>query len=160
VTGAGVADEQALRAWARLQHAHAGLARSFNGHLQRAHGLTVTDFDALHQLMRAEAGRMRRTDLAGAVGLTPSGVCRLLAGLEQAGLVRSADSASDARVSYACITPAGRQAFAAAAADHVAGLRALFAERFDADELAALVHLLGRLPGAASGERARVAVSA
>jgi DNA-binding MarR family transcriptional regulator len=156
----GIEREQALRAWARLLRSHAALTRAFNAHLQSGHGLTVSDFEVLHQLSRAAGGRMRRIDLAEAVSLTPSGVTRLLAGLQRAGLVTRAGSESDARVCYACITAAGRSLFAAAAADHVGVLRAIFGERFDAEELATFAELLGRLPGATDGVRERVGVRA
>jgi DNA-binding MarR family transcriptional regulator len=140
--------ELAVRAWARFLRAHAALTRAFNAQLQAAHGLTVSDFEVLHQLVRAPEGCMRRSDLAEAISLTPSGITRLLEGLERTDLVRKGDSPSDGRVIYACITPAGRELFTTAAAGHVTALRALFAERYDEEELALLVELLGRLPGA------------
>ena len=89
------------RAWVALLHAHTALTRAFNADLQAAHGLTVTDFEVLRHLEGADGGRMRRVDLAQAVGLTPSGITRLLDGLERAGLVRKAECSSDARVTSA-----------------------------------------------------------
>jgi DNA-binding MarR family transcriptional regulator len=91
---------------------------------------------------------MRRVDLAPAVGLTPSGITRLLDGLEAAGLVCKEHCATDARVTYAAITDEGRQALAGAAATHLAALEALFGELYTAEEVTALADLLGRLPGA------------
>jgi DNA-binding MarR family transcriptional regulator len=82
------------------------------------------------------------------VGLTPSGITRLLDGLESAGLVRKENCASDARVTYATITPEGRRALADAAATHLKALEALFGELYAPEEVDALVELLGRLPGA------------
>jgi DNA-binding MarR family transcriptional regulator len=128
--------------------AHAAMTRSFNAHLQSASGMTVTDFEVLRRLAEEEGGRMRRVDLAPAVGLTPSGITRLLDGLQTAGLVCKESCASDARVTYATITPAGRQALAAAAETHLATLEALFGELFTPEEVQALIDLLGRLPGA------------
>ena len=92
---------------------------------------------------------MRRIDLANELLLTASGVTRLLDGLERAGYVRKASCASDARVTYAELTAAGRERFEDASRAHVAAIRKLFEERFDEEELGTLGRLLGRLPGAA-----------
>jgi DNA-binding MarR family transcriptional regulator len=138
----------AVDAWVRLMGAHSAMTRSFNAHLQARAGMTVTDFEVLRRLSEEEGGRMRRVDLAPVVGLTPSGITRLLDGLEAGGLVCKEHCASDARVTYATITPAGRTALADAAATHLASLEALFGELFTHEETTALVDLLGRLPGA------------
>ena len=73
-------------------------------------------------------------------------ITRLLDGLERCQLVRKASCAADARVTYAEITDAGRARLTEARASHLAGVRTLFAERYDDDELITLVSLLGRLP--------------
>lgn len=131
--------------------AHAQMTRSFNAELQAASGLTVMDFEVLRRIGAAEDGAMRRVDLAAAVGLTPSGITRLLDGLERCEIVRKRQCATDARVTYAEITPKGREVLAEAAAVHVAGLAAVFAERYSPEEMETLVELLGRLPGAQEG---------
>lgn len=127
--------------------AHAAMTRAFNADLQACCGLTVTDFETLRRLADAPEGLMRRVDLAQAVGLTASGITRLLDGLQNAGLVRKESCASDARVTYAAITEEGRAALRRAARTHVAALVALFGERFSTEETDRLVELLGRLPG-------------
>ena len=124
------------------------MQRAFNQELQAAGGITVTDFEVLRRLAEAEGGGMRRIDLAHAVGITASGMTRLLDGLECSGLVMKADCTEDHRVTYAVITDTGRRVLGSAARTHLTSLRALFAERFTEDELAQLVGLLGRLPGA------------
>ena len=89
---------------------------------------------------------MRRVDLASALGLTPSGVTRLLEGLQREGLVDKRSCPQDARVSYAALTDAGAERLERASCSHVGSVRALFEERYTADELEALAGLLGRLP--------------
>ena len=111
------------------------------------HGLTINDYEALLHLSHAEEGRMRRVDLAERLLLTPSGVTRLLDGLEEAGLVDKDACASDRRVTYAVLTPAGRKRLNEASDSHVAGVRTLFEERFTGEELEQLAELLARLPG-------------
>lgn len=128
--------------------AHAAMTRAFNADLQASSAMTVTDFEALRRLAAAEGGRMRRVDLAPLVGLTASGLTRLLDGLEAAGLVCKQSCAADARVTYAVITDAGRERLRSAAEHHLESLAAIFAERFTPQEVEQLVRLLGRLPGA------------
>lgn len=140
--------ERAGRAWVALLHAHTALTRAFNADLQATHGLTVTDFEVLRHLAGEEDGQMRRVDLAQRIGLTPSGITRLLDGLQRAGLVAKAACPSDGRVTYAQITPEGRDTLSCAADTHLAAIDALFAERFTPDEAEQLAELLERLPRA------------
>ena len=136
-------------AWARLRRGHAAATRELSAQLVAEHGLTVNDYGALLALSRAEGDRMRRVDLAEELLLTASGITRLLEGLERAGLVERAECASDRRVAYAVLTPAGREKLEAASDSHLAGIRRLFEERFTADEIEQLTALLSRLPEAA-----------
>ena len=136
----------ALEAWFRLLKSHSAARRRLEAELQADHGLTATDYEALQLLADADEGSLRRVDLAGALALTPSGVTRLLEGLERDGLVRKHACRSDARVTYAVITDAGRERLASAGCSHVRAVRALFEERFSPDELGTLAELLGRLP--------------
>jgi DNA-binding MarR family transcriptional regulator len=136
-------------AWARLLRGHAAATRELSARLVAEHGLTINDYGALLCLSRAEEGRMRRVDLAEELLLTASGITRLLEGLERAGFVRRAECASDRRVTFAVLTAAGREKLAEASDSHVADVRALFEERFTADEIDQLTHLLARLPEAA-----------
>jgi DNA-binding MarR family transcriptional regulator len=70
--------------------------------------LTLNDFECLLVLSRAEDSRMKRVELARRLILTPSGITRLLEGLEQEGLVRRTTCPTDLRVAYAELTPEGR----------------------------------------------------
>ena len=142
-----------LDVWARLLRAHATLTREFNASLQAEHGLTVTDYEALLRLHHAEGHRLRRVDLAERIGLTASGITRLLAGLEAAGLVDRKACASDSRVQYAVLTPAGHERLRCASEAHTAAVASAFEGRFEDGELELLARLLSRLPGGnASGE--------
>src|SRR5437588_5834573 len=137
----------AREAWFGLLRGHATARRSLNAGLQTEHGLTVTEFEALLLLSRAESRSLRRVDLADGLQLTASGVTRLLDGLEDKGLVENATCDSDARVTYAVLTEAGALNLERASCSHVASVRAFFEERFSPRELEMLASLLGRLPG-------------
>ena len=119
-----------------------------NAQLTTDWGLTINDYEALLLLSRADNERLRRTDLVRSLQLTASGVTRLLDGLECAGLVEKAHCESDARVTYAVLTDAGRTKLKDASCSHVAAIRELFEARYSDAELQTLAELLGRLPGA------------
>ena len=131
--------------------AHAAVVRELSSELVSAHGLTINDFEVLLRLSRAEGSRMRRVDLAQEVLLTPSGITRLLEGLERSGYVERVACKEDLRVSYAQLTPAGRTKLRAAGKTHVAGIHRLYLDHFDADERAVLGELLGRLADGEDG---------
>ncbi len=140
-----------LEPWVRFLRAHAAIVRELSSDLVAAHGLTINDYEALLRLSRAGGSRMRRVDLAQEVLLTPSGITRLLEGLERAGFVERVACKDDLRVSYAQLTPAGRAKLRAAGKTHVAGIRRLFLDHFGDDERAVLGELLGRLTGDEDG---------
>jgi DNA-binding MarR family transcriptional regulator len=144
VDGAG-RSAGAVAAWVALLRAHAASTRRLSSTLAAAHGLTVNDYEVLLHLARAPGGILRRVDLARRVLLTPSGITRLLEGLERAGLVERARCASDARVVYACLTSEGRRRLDDASCTHVAAIEELFGACFGAEELATLAALLERL---------------
>lgn len=89
-----------------------------NGKMQRklgrvlsAHGLGLSEFLVLSQLANAPNQTMRRVDLADMVGLTPSGVTRLLNPMDKIGLIEKTASSRDARVSLVAMSSAGKRTF-------------------------------------------------
>jgi len=142
-----VLSDQALSAWVGLLRGHAALTRALNADLVTDHGLTLSDYEVLLRLSRAPERKMRRVDLAEQVLLTASGITRLLDGLQASGYVDKAACSSDARVTYAVLTDAGHEKLRSAAEVHVAGIHAMFAERYSDDEMATLAELLSRLDG-------------
>jgi DNA-binding MarR family transcriptional regulator len=131
--------------------AHAAVVRELSSELVSAHGLTINDYEVLLRLSRADGSRMRRVDLAQEVLLTPSGITRLLEGLERSGFVERVACKEDLRVSYAQLTSAGRAKLRAAGKTHVAGIHRLYLDHFDADERGVLGELLGRLTDGEDG---------
>ena len=139
-------EQQQLDSWVFFLRAHAAITRELSADLQREHGLTLNDYEVLLHLSHADEGRLRRVDLAERVVLTASGITRLLEGLERAGLVSKETCASDARVSYAKLTPAGTAKLRDAAVTHLRGIDELFVSRYSGSELVTLADLLSRLP--------------
>jgi DNA-binding MarR family transcriptional regulator len=144
----------AVRAFALLLRAQSVTTRLLSASLQSTHGLTINDYEALLVLSSAPDQRLKRVDLARRLLLTPSGVTRLLEGLESSGLVERTTCPSDLRVAYAQLTDAGRETLEAASCGHVSAITDLFEEHLSEAELEQLAATLGKLPGVAHGDDA------
>jgi len=138
-------DELEMRAWRSLLRAHAQLLGTLDTELQQAQGMSVTDYGVLVQLSEAEGGRMRMSELAELLLLSPSGLTRRLDGLVSAGLVERHRCPTDRRGAYAVLTPAGRARLEAAAPDHVQQVRRHFVDRLSRRQLAALADALDKV---------------
>jgi DNA-binding MarR family transcriptional regulator len=108
------------------------------------HGISFTEFSILHRLADAPLQQLSRIELANGVGLSASGVTRILLPLEKIHLVEKAQNARDARVSLVKLTTIGGEIYQDA-------LQTLgyFAQQFTAPLTARqqeqLTDLLGRL---------------
>ena len=76
-----------------------------------AHGIGLSDYLVMDHLYGALNRKTRRCDLAAAVGLTPSGITRLLGPMEKIGLIQKEVNPRDARVSLVTLSAAGKQIF-------------------------------------------------
>lgn len=72
-------------------------------------GLNLNEFMVLYQLSISPDEKMRRVDLAEKLGLTASGITRVLSPIEKLGMVRREANARDARVSYVKLTNVGKR---------------------------------------------------
>jgi DNA-binding MarR family transcriptional regulator len=140
-----------VRAFVHFLRAHSSVTRQLDRELVIDHGLTINDYEVLLHLSRAPDRMMRRVDLAKRVLLTPSGITRLLHGLQQCGLVCKESCESDARVVYAKLTDEGAERLERASEMHLESIRGLFCERFSPEELTVLASFLERLQ-ASSGD--------
>ena len=86
------------------------MQKRFGGALT-PHGLSFTEYLVLRELAGAPSKKLRRIDLAETIGLSASGVTRLLNPMEKVGLVKKEDAPRDARVSLVAITRAGEKIF-------------------------------------------------
>src|SRR5262245_6395564 len=144
---------RAQSAWVAFLRGHAALTRELNAQLVADHGLTINDYEVMLHLSRAPDRRLKRVELAQSVLLTPSGITRLLDGLETAGWVEKASCESDARITYAVLTEGGLAKLREAGRSHLGDIDRVFAAHFDADELETLASLLSRLDaGEPAGE--------
>lgn len=84
------------------------LSRRFDGSLG---GLGFTEFVILYHLFTAPEEKMRRIDLAGKMGITASGITRLLLPMEKVGYVKRETNPNDARVSFVILAQGGKRRF-------------------------------------------------
>ncbi len=94
----------------KLAALHAKIQKQIAGPLS-FHGISFTEYLVLRQLHAAPERKMRRIDLAQQVGLSASGVTRLLNPMEKVGLISKEEAARDARVSLVTLTTAGETIF-------------------------------------------------
>ena len=108
---------------------HSEVTQQLDAELRSAHDLPLTSYEVLLFLNGSAEGRLRMSELADSVLLSRSGLTRLVDRLERRGFVRREQCPGDARGSFAVITDAGRETFAAARRTHLAGVRRLFLDR-------------------------------
>ncbi|MEM7359956.1 MAG: MarR family transcriptional regulator [Pseudomonadota bacterium] len=78
------------------------------------HGISFSEYMLLYYLNEAPNNVMRRIDLAEAVGISASGVTRMLAPMEKIKLVEKEINPRDARVSLVKLSETGKTIFAEA----------------------------------------------
>lgn len=118
-----------LRDWYAFIRAHHSVIGKLGAELEHEHGMSLGYYEVLLSLARASEHRMRMSDLARAVFLSPSGLTRLVDRLVRDGVVEREQCQTDARVTYAALTERGLQTFDAAGQTHVRGIREHFLDR-------------------------------
>ncbi|TGD38823.1 MarR family winged helix-turn-helix transcriptional regulator [Brevibacterium aurantiacum] len=108
-------------------------------------GLTLNDMSVLQSLCAAPDRRLRRIELADRLGITPSGIARLVAPLEKLGYLARDSDPHDARISLVCVTDVGAELYQDAVKVAEEKATTLLGDVFDAAEQEQLTELLGRL---------------
>lgn len=98
-----------LKFFITLAEAYAKIVQRFDRNMLG--GLGFNDFIILYHLSLADEEKMRRIDLADKVGVTPSGITRMLLPMEKLGMLKREASEQDARVSYVKLAPGGKRLF-------------------------------------------------
>lgn len=127
-------DTTELRAWRGLLRTYAKLTKALDAELEAAHALPLSSYEVLMHIADADGDRMRMHDVAASILLSRSGLTRLVDRLERDGLLSRESCPSDARGSFACLTPKGRRTLDAARATHLEGVRAMFLDCFTPEE--------------------------
>lgn len=96
--------DKKLELLAQLTRVSSIVSRRISGH-----GLAFSDFMILYFIDTASEGKLRRIDLADLMGLTASGVTRMILPMEKLGIIEREDDSSDQRARYAKLTRAGKE---------------------------------------------------
>ncbi|HET6818506.1 MAG TPA: MarR family transcriptional regulator [Mycobacteriales bacterium] len=138
-------DEREMAAWHALIRSHARVVRRLEAELESEQGLTLQAYEVLAHLSESPERRLRMSDLAALVVLSPSGLTRLVDKLAADGLVERARCDSDARVVYAGLTEKGFERLREAYPVHLRGVRRHLIDHLTPRQLAAIAEALGPL---------------
>jgi DNA-binding MarR family transcriptional regulator len=111
------AHHDALRLWLRMLTCTTLIERAVRRRLRTHFSITLARFDLLAQLERAPSG-LRMGELSRRLMVTNGNVTGLVAQLVAEGMVERLPVPQDRRANLVRLTPAGRRAFGAMAAEH------------------------------------------
>lgn len=131
-----------ITAFGMLLEAHAAVTGAVNRELEATAGMPITWFEVLLRLSRSPGQRLRMSDLAGQVGLSHSGLTRLVDRLLVAGLIQREACPDDRRGAFAVLTGAGGEALEAALAGHLESIERHLAAPLGPEGMTALTDLL------------------
>lgn len=131
-------------AWIALIRTHARLWDQVETQMRNDSGLTMPRFDVLMQLNMA-GGRLGLSELAARIVLSPSGLSKLLDRMESTGLIRREPDPSDARSTFARITPHGRALVKKARKAHHVWLQQAFGDALNDRDVADLIRIFRKL---------------
>jgi DNA-binding MarR family transcriptional regulator len=134
-----------LEVWRMFLRVHARLIRRLEDDLQGKHNLPLAWYDVLVRLVEASGHRLRMSELADRVMLSPSGLTRLVDRLVGEGLVRREHAEQDGRGFYAVLTDQGYKRLREASGTHLRSIREYVMSRYTDEELRTLAGYLSRL---------------
>jgi len=127
-------DEEVL--WRALMRIVTTLPRLLDEDLARSTGMSLTEYATLMNLSEAPEREARLTDLANAIGLSPSRISRVVEDLRTRGLVTKRRASADNRGFIATLTPAGLSRLRKAYPGHLLSARRRAFDHLDPDGLA------------------------
>jgi DNA-binding MarR family transcriptional regulator len=137
--------EAELAAWHGMLTLYSGIMRDLDRDLTASHRISIREFDVLITLYNALEHRLRMSELADSVLLSPSGVSRLVDRLGREGLVERRSYEGDARSIQAILTDLGAERLDEARTTHNAVIRAHFTDHLTSNELRELGALWQRV---------------
>jgi DNA-binding MarR family transcriptional regulator len=134
-----------LDTWRTFLHAHAQVRRQLERELQAEQSMGLAEYEVLLSLAYAEERRLRMSDLADWLGLSRSGVTRLVDRLERERLVGRGSCETDRRGAWAILTDGGLRRLRDASPTHLRGIGEHFLDRIPFGELELLRRTLSRV---------------
>ena len=119
-------------AWQGILVASARVLRALDAGLRAEHGISVAEFDVLITLANAPGRKLRMSELARSVALSPAGLTHLVTRLERERLVAREVDADDRRGFHTVLTDAGEDRLDASRPLHNRIVRELLLDRMTA----------------------------
>lgn len=141
----GLPKKKHVLAWYSMLQANTRLLERINAELEAEAGLPLSWFEALAQLTWAPESCRRMGQLANDLLLSRGGVTRLIARMEEAGLVWREIPTHDRRATYAHLTDEGRAAFERALPIHIAKVHTYFHQHVTDEEIDVLIRVMGKV---------------
>lgn len=129
------------RAWRGYRRLRLLLDARVNRDLMAESGLSEPDYDVLSNLSETPGHRWRLAALAQRMQWSRSRLSHHITRMQQRGLVRREDVASDGRGAYVVLTDGGLRAIQEAAPGHVESVRRHFIDRLSDGQVAAFGEL-------------------
>lgn len=138
-------DAREQAAWRSLIVSSNRLRAVLDNELLAEHQLSFADYEVFVQLSEAPGMRLRMSELAERLHLSPSGLTRRLDRLVRDGSVSREQCPSDRRGSFAVLKPKGLKRLVDAAPTHVRGVREHYLDLLTPEQQAAVADALGVL---------------
>jgi DNA-binding MarR family transcriptional regulator len=130
-------------AWYAQAKMNARLVERLSAEMERESGLPAAWFEVLANL--AAKGPLRMNELADELILSRGGATRLVARMEEAGLVGRETPPNDRRATFAVLTDKGREAFEGALPTHLELIERGFSRHLEPDELESVIRIAARI---------------
>jgi len=121
-------------AWQGILLAATRVLRALDEGLRAHHGISVAEFDVLITLANAPKRRLRMSELARSVALSPAGLTHLVTRLERERLVAREVDARDRRGFHTVLTDSGHERLDASRPLHNRIIRDRLLDRMTADD--------------------------
>jgi DNA-binding MarR family transcriptional regulator len=138
-------------AWGALTRTHAAIVQRLQEMLSAADFPPLPWYEVLAAVSEAPEERMKMGDLAEALVITRGGLTKLVDRLVKAGLLERTFCETDRRVSYATLTPAGRDLLAEMRPAVIAELEVAFSANLSIAQAKELRKTLDSVRGSACG---------
>jgi DNA-binding MarR family transcriptional regulator len=138
-------------AWGSLTRTHAAIVQRLQEMLAASDFPPLPWYEVLATVSEAPEERLKMGDLAEALVITRGGLTKLVDRMVKAGLLERTFCDTDRRISYATLTPAGRDLLAEMRPAVIAELKAAFAAKLSVAQANDLREALDRVRDSACG---------
>jgi MarR family transcriptional regulator, 2-MHQ and catechol-resistance regulon repressor len=126
-------DDPLITAFGMLVEAHAAVLADVARDLEGIAGVPLAWYEVLLRLARSPEHQLRMAELARQVGLSTSGLTRLVDRVEEAGYIERQSCPNDRRGQFAVLTPDGQDVLRRSLPQHLASLERRVAAPLGAD---------------------------